>query len=293
MASSAYGCYFEDLEPGQKFRHWPGRTITEFDDTLFSLLSMNQHPVHIDEHFASGTQHGQRLVEGPIVISLVIGMSQARHRRPRHGNPGVLGYSPCGAGVSWRYHLCRINGAWKSVTTGMVTLEHRGLNQRGELVLTMSRKIVVPRRLASPQISSLRADKRGVGKILVACGIILCVWAGALQAQTVTTTPGTLTFTYQEGAATLPKAQSVAVKPSTGKPTFTTSTPPTDYWLTVNMDSGVLPASISVEVNPTSLAVGTYTSVGDHNSFRCSIARGGHGKAGNYFSAFYFELEHE
>lgn len=50
------------------------------------------------------------------------------------------------------------------------------------------------------------------------------------------------------------------VKPSTGKPTFTTSTPPTDYWLTVNMDSGTLPASISVEVNPTSLAVGMYTS---------------------------------
>lgn len=59
---------------------------------------------------------------------------------------------------------------------------------------------------------------------------------------------------------TLPKAQSVAVKPSTGKPTFTTSTPPGDYWLTVNMDSGVLPASISVEVNPTSLPVGSYTS---------------------------------
>jgi len=69
-----------------------------------------------------------------------------------------------------------------------------------------------------------------------------------------------LTFTYQSGSSTLPKAQSVAVKPSTGKPTFTTATPPSDFWLTVNMDSGTLPASISVEVNPTSLAVGTYTS---------------------------------
>jgi uncharacterized protein (TIGR03437 family) len=85
-------------------------------------------------------------------------------------------------------------------------------------------------------------------------------WACALQAQTVTTTPGTLTFTYQSGSATLPKAQTIAVKPSTGKPTFTTSTPATDFWLTVNMDSGTLPASISVEVNPTSLAVGTFTS---------------------------------
>jgi uncharacterized protein (TIGR03437 family) len=99
-----------------------------------------------------------------------------------------------------------------------------------------------------------------VGKILAAFSLSFCVWAGALQAQTVTATPGTLAFTYQEGAAALPKAQSVAVKPSSGKPTFTTSTPPSDYWLTVNMDSGVLPASISVEVNPTSLPVGSYTS---------------------------------
>jgi uncharacterized protein (TIGR03437 family) len=99
-----------------------------------------------------------------------------------------------------------------------------------------------------------------VSKILLASGIMASVWACALAAQTVTTTPGTLTFTYQSGSATLPKAQTIAVKPSTGKPTFTTSTPATDFWLTVNMDSGTLPASISVEVNPTSLAVGTYTS---------------------------------
>src|ERR1700730_1265970 len=73
----AYGRYFDELQVGLQFRHWPGRTITEFDDTLFSLMSMNQHPVHVDEHFAAETQHGRRLVEGPLVISLVIGMSQA------------------------------------------------------------------------------------------------------------------------------------------------------------------------------------------------------------------------
>jgi uncharacterized protein (TIGR03437 family) len=99
-----------------------------------------------------------------------------------------------------------------------------------------------------------------VGKILVAFGIISLACCGALHAQTVTTTPGTLTFTYQSGSTTLPKAQTVAVKPSTGKPTFTTATPPSDFWLTVNLDSGSLPASIAVEVNPTSLAVGSYNS---------------------------------
>jgi uncharacterized protein (TIGR03437 family) len=113
-----------------------------------------------------------------------------------------------------------------------------------------------------PQISPRRADKPGVGKMILACGVIALAGACALQAQTatVTTTPSTLAFTYQSGSATLPKAQTVAVKASSGKPTFTTSTPPTDYWLTVSLDSGTLPASIAVEANPTSLAVGTYMS---------------------------------
>jgi acyl dehydratase len=142
-----YGCYFEDLEPGQKFRHWPGRTITEFDDTMFSLLSMNQHPVHIDEHFASGTQHGQRLVEGPIVISLVIGMSQRDiggrametlgYWDVRHAGPVFHGDT-----------IYAESTVLEKRDDGVVTVEHRGLNQRGELILTMSRKIVLPRRLA-------------------------------------------------------------------------------------------------------------------------------------------------
>src|SRR5258708_32540936 len=73
----AYGRPFDDLEAGQHFEHWPGRTINEYDDTLLSLLSMNQHPVHHDEHFARATQHGRRLVAGPTGTSIVIGMTQA------------------------------------------------------------------------------------------------------------------------------------------------------------------------------------------------------------------------
>jgi acyl dehydratase len=141
----SYGRYFDELEPGQTFRHWPGRTITEFDDTLFSLLSMNQHPVHVDEHFAAGTQHGKRLVEGPIVISLVIGMSQAdvggrasgtlEYRDVRHVAPVFHGDTI--------YAESTVAGKDDS---GVITVEHRGFNQREELVLTMSRKIVVSRR---------------------------------------------------------------------------------------------------------------------------------------------------
>jgi acyl dehydratase len=149
LPTSGYGRYFEDLEPGQTFQHWPGRTITEFDDTLFSLLSMNQHPVHIDEHYAAGTQHGQRLVEGPIVISLVIGMSQAdiggcametleysdiRHTLPVFHRDTIYAEST----ILEKSEL--LDGR------GVIQMEHFGINQRREKVLTMRRKIVVSRR---------------------------------------------------------------------------------------------------------------------------------------------------
>jgi acyl dehydratase len=145
-----YGRYFDELEIGQQFRHWPGRTITEFDDTLFSLMSMNQHPLHIDEHYASGTQHGRRLVEGPLVISLVIGLSQAdvggralqtleysdiRHLEPVFHGDTIYAEST----VLAKEEL--------GDRRGIVIVESKGLNQRGETVLAMRRKIVVPKRV--------------------------------------------------------------------------------------------------------------------------------------------------
>ena len=146
---SSYGRYFEELEPGQTFRHWPGRTITEFDDTLFSLLSMNQHPLHIDEHFAAETQHGRRLVEGPIVISLVIGMSQADIGGRASETLEYSGIRHAGPVFHGDTIYAQSTIVEKSELPGgrcAVVVEHRGVNQREETVLTMLRKIVVPRR---------------------------------------------------------------------------------------------------------------------------------------------------
>ena len=73
-----YGRYFEEFTPGEVIKHWPGRTITEADCTWFALLTMNQHPIHSDAHYAAThTQHGQRLVLGPLVFSIGIGMTVA------------------------------------------------------------------------------------------------------------------------------------------------------------------------------------------------------------------------
>ncbi len=153
---SEYGRYFDDLEPGQTFRHWPGRTITEFDDTLFSLLSMNQHPLHIDEHFAAATQHGQRLVEGPIVISLVIGMSQADiggRATETLEYSGIRHVLPVFHGDTIYAESTILDKGQLSDGRNVVSLEHRGKNQRDETVLTMLRKVCVPRRPSNSALS--------------------------------------------------------------------------------------------------------------------------------------------
>jgi len=141
----SYGRYFEELEAGQHFRHWPGRTLTEFDDTLFSLMSMNQHPLHIDEHYAAGTQHGRRLVSGPLLISLVIGMSQADiagraletldYSNIRHVAPVFHGDT-----------IYAESTVLTKEARGVVTVSTRGFNQREETVLILERRIVVPKR---------------------------------------------------------------------------------------------------------------------------------------------------
>ncbi len=69
------GKYFEDLEVGQRFQHPRGRTITEMDNVLFSALTMNTQPLHVDEEFAKDTAFGQRIVNGLFTLGLVVGLS--------------------------------------------------------------------------------------------------------------------------------------------------------------------------------------------------------------------------
>jgi acyl dehydratase len=143
----SYGRYFEELRTGDEFKHWPGRTINEFDDTLLSLMSMNQHPMHLDEHFARQAQHGRRLVAGPTVIAMVIGMTQSDI-----GGRAVatLGYSD----VRHTHPVFHGDTLYAASTveetgpvldgSGAVTIETRAVNQNGDLVLSLRQKIMVP-----------------------------------------------------------------------------------------------------------------------------------------------------
>lgn len=68
------GKFFDELEVGMKFKHG-GRTITEMDNVLFSALTMNSQPLHVNEDFASKTEFGTRLVNGIFTFGLVVGLS--------------------------------------------------------------------------------------------------------------------------------------------------------------------------------------------------------------------------
>ncbi len=79
-----FGRYYEEFEVGAIYKHWPGRTITEYDNTLFALLSMNQNPLFIDEtlraHATSGTAAGARYAD----LQPDGGHERRRHQRQNH-----------------------------------------------------------------------------------------------------------------------------------------------------------------------------------------------------------------
>ncbi len=75
------GRYLEDFRVGEVIKHWPGRTIRDFDDTWFTLLTMNTNPLHLDEHFASQSQHGRCLVNGTLVFALATATRSTPSRR--------------------------------------------------------------------------------------------------------------------------------------------------------------------------------------------------------------------
>src|SRR5262245_62784284 len=70
-----YGRYLEEFEVGAIYKHWPAKTVTETEDHLFCLLTMNHHPLHINDVYASKSQQGRNVVAGPYVYSLIFVMT--------------------------------------------------------------------------------------------------------------------------------------------------------------------------------------------------------------------------
>ena len=147
----AYGRYFEEFTVGQVMKHWPGRTIGESDCTWFALLTMNQHPIHSDAHYAEKySQHKQRLVLGPLVFSIGIGMTVAdvsgkaianlEIEKITHEHPTFIG------DTIYSESTVLAKRESSKGDRGTVSVETRVTNQRGERVMTFRRTALVPKK---------------------------------------------------------------------------------------------------------------------------------------------------
>ena len=149
-----FGRFYEEFAPGAIYKHWPGRTITEHDNTWFALLSMNQHPIYIDEHFARQQPLGRRPVVDTLVFSLAVGMSVADTSGKTIANLGydiVTFEQPLFPGDSLyaESEVLDLRESSSKPDRGIVHIETRGFNQNGARVIVLRRKFLAPRHSAS------------------------------------------------------------------------------------------------------------------------------------------------
>jgi len=146
-----FGKYLEDFQEGDVYRHFPSKTITEGDNNLFSLLTMNHHPVHIDSEYAKNTEHGEILVVGTYVFSLVVGLTVADVSGRAIANLGyenVLHDSPSFIGdtISAETEVLSVRVSRTKSDRGVVYVETRAFNQNGVKVLTFRRNVLIPKK---------------------------------------------------------------------------------------------------------------------------------------------------
>ena len=150
-SKDSFGGWFEEFSPGQIFKHWPGKTITEMDNHLFSLLTMNDNPLHTDENYMSDHQHGRTLVNGLLIMSLVVGMSVRQtsgkaianllYESVTHDGPTLHGDT-----IYAESEAIEVTPSRSRDDRGMIYIESRGINQKGDKVLTLRRKFLVKRK---------------------------------------------------------------------------------------------------------------------------------------------------
>ncbi|GAC1432995.1 MAG: (R)-specific enoyl-CoA hydratase RipB/Ich [Candidatus Velthaea sp.] len=150
-------CY-EDFEVGDIYEHRLGRTITENDNTWFTLLTMNTNPVHFDRHFSESTPFGKPLVNSCLTLSIVTGMSVSDISENAIANlawTDVTMPKPVFEGDTL-YARTEVLGTRESRSrpnAGIVDVRTEGFNQHGEIVMTFKRTMLVYRRGHRPTAS--------------------------------------------------------------------------------------------------------------------------------------------
>jgi acyl dehydratase len=145
------GLYFEDFEVGQEFKHPLTRTVTEMDNTMFSLLTMNPQPLHIDAHFSASTEFGQRLFNSLYTLGIMIGMTVYETTMgttvANLGMTDVNFPKPVFHGDTLRatIKVLSVRDSKSRPKAGIVEFEHQALNQRDEIVASCRRMALMHR----------------------------------------------------------------------------------------------------------------------------------------------------
>lgn len=151
------GLFYEDLPVGKVIEHQLGRTITEYDNVMFSMLTMNLQPLHTNEDFASKTQFGQRIVNGIFTMGVVVGITvndittgtiiaNLGYEDVKHPNPVFHGDT-----VYVKTEILAARESKSRPDTGIVTMKHTGRNQDGDTVIEVTRSALFLKRPISPK----------------------------------------------------------------------------------------------------------------------------------------------
>ena len=146
-----FGRYFEEFEVGDVYEHRPGRTISETDNTWFTLLTMNNHPLHFDAEYAAKSEFKRPLVNSCLTLSIVVGMSVSDVSYKAIGNLGwndIKLTAPVFAGDTLyaESEVIAKRESQSRPTQGIVTVRTRGTNQDGTVVISYERTVLVPKR---------------------------------------------------------------------------------------------------------------------------------------------------
>jgi acyl dehydratase len=146
-----YGRYLEEFTVGDVYMHWPVKTVTEAEDHLFCLLTMNHHPLHINDVYAGQSQQGRNVVAGPYVYSLIFGMTVADVSGKAIANlatddlkhPAPVFH---GDTLYTESEVFEVRPSESKPDRGVVRVHTRAYNQDGTLVAEFKRAVLVPRK---------------------------------------------------------------------------------------------------------------------------------------------------
>jgi acyl dehydratase len=145
----SYGRYLEDFQVGDVYEHRPGRSITETDNTWFTLLTMNQHPLHFDREYGAKSEFGQVLVNSCLTLSIVTGMSVSDVSQKTVANLGwndvkLTGPVFVGDTLYAESEVLSVRQSRSRPHQGIVTVRTRGRKQDGTEVISFERSVLIP-----------------------------------------------------------------------------------------------------------------------------------------------------